>query len=115
MFAVGYQYDPENGTAKMKHFAEKFEKKYGGFPSIISANAYDAVMLYAEALKGGARSSAEIKEYLRNKLGEYEGVSGTIAFDKYSENMPTHRMLQVRDGEFVEVHRFKPFSEEEMK
>ncbi len=114
MYVVGYQFDPEKGTPAMKTFAQKFEKKYNaGFPNIISAVAYDAVMLYAKALENGAKTSDQIYEFLRNKLGSYEGVSGTVVFDSFSENMPTHRILQVKDGKFVEVHRFAKFTEKQ--
>jgi branched-chain amino acid transport system substrate-binding protein len=114
MYVVGYQFDPENGTAAMKNFSKKFEKKYNaGFPNIISAVAYDAVMLYAKALENNAKTPDQIYDFFRKKLGRYEGVSGTIVFDSFSENMPTHRILQVKDGKFVEVHQFAKFTEKD--
>jgi ABC-type branched-subunit amino acid transport system substrate-binding protein len=114
VYVVGYPFDPENGTAAMKNFSKKFEKKYNaGFPNIISAVAYDAVMLYAKALENNAKTPDQIYDFFRKKLGRYEGVSGTIVFDSFSENMPTHRILQVKDGKFVEVHQFAKFTEKD--
>lgn len=115
LFAVGYQFDPVHGTPNMKAFAKKFKERYGGFPSIVSAVGYDAVMLYAEAVKHGAKSSDEVKNFLRNDLKDFKGVTGDIVFDSYSENMPTHRILQAKGGKFVEVKCFEKFTEKELK
>jgi branched-chain amino acid transport system substrate-binding protein len=113
LYAVAYQFDPKFGTPKMKEFSANFEKRFGGFPPIITAVAFDAVMLYAEAAKQGAKSSDDIKKVVQG-IKNYEGVSGTISFDSWSENMPTHRIMLVKGGQFVEDHVFEKFSEKDM-
>ena len=113
LYAVAYQFDPQTGNASMKAFGEKYNNKYQGFPPIYSAAAYDSIMLYAEAMKKGAKTSDEIKNFLRN-VKNYEGISGTITIDSYSEAAATHRVLEVKGGEFKEIYLFKKFSEQDM-
>ena len=72
-------------------------------------------MLYwLSVTKGGAKSSDEIRTFLRG-IKDYEGVTGAISFDKFSENMPTHRMVEVKNGKFIEVHQFKKFTDAELE
>ncbi len=114
LYALAYQYDPENGTPMMKAFAQNYNKKYGGFPPIFAAAPYDAIMIYADAVKKGARTSDEIKKFFRS-VKDYEGVSGTINFDSLSEAMPAHRMMVVKGSVFHEVYRFDRFPEKDLR
>jgi branched-chain amino acid transport system substrate-binding protein len=113
LFAVAYQFEPKTGTPAMRAFGEKYKNKYEGFPPIYSAAAYDAIMLYAEAVKAGAKTSEEIKNFFRG-VKNYEGVAGTLTFDSHSEASASHRVLEVKGGDFKVVHEFKKFSETEM-
>lgn len=113
LYAVAYQFDPQTGNPGMKAFGEKYKNKYEGFPPIYAAAAYDSIMLFAEAMKRGAKTSDEIKNFLRN-VKSYEGICGTITIDSFSEAAATHRVLEVKGGEFKEVHLFKKFTEQDM-
>jgi branched-chain amino acid transport system substrate-binding protein len=113
LFAIAYQFEPKTGTPAMRAFGEKYKNKYDGFPPIYSAAAYDSIMLYAEAVKTGAKTSEEIKNFFRG-VKNYEGVAGTLTFDSFSEASASHRVLEVKGGEFKVVHEFKKFSEADM-
>lgn len=110
--AIAYEFDPVLGTTAMKNFSDSYNKRYGGFPPIYAAAAYDSIMIYAKAASQGLTSSEEIFNYMRNMDG-YEGVSGTIVFDKYSEADAIHRVMRVENGEFKEAYRFSRFAEDE--
>ena len=113
LYAVAYQFDPERGAPNMKAFGDNYNKKYSGFPPIYSAAAYDSIMLYAKAMESGANTTDDIYKFFRT-IKNYEGVSGTITIDQYSEASAIHRVLQVKGGEFKEVHQFKQFTEKDM-
>ncbi len=114
LYAVAYAFDPKIGTAAMKNFSDRYNKKYGGFPPIYSAAAYDSIMLYAKAAEQGQTSTEKLYQFLRN-VKAYEGVSGTITMDNASEVAAIHRVLAVQGDNFKEVFRFDRFTEEEMQ
>lgn len=110
--AVAYEFDPVLGNAAMKSFGENYSKRYGGFPPIYAASAYDSIMLYAQAAKKGLTDTAQLFKAMR-EIKDYQGVSGTISFDQYSEADAQHRVLAVQNGVFKEVHRFGKFTDKE--
>lgn len=96
-----YVFDP-NGTERMKSFSKKYKDKFGVLPSVYSAYSYDSVMLYAAALKAGAKTGPKIKDYYYS-LKDFEGVSGPITFDKDGVNMAPPVIREVKSGKFVDV------------
>lgn len=69
-------------SKRANEFNEKYEKRFGkkvGAPS--AAAAYDLTTVVIDAIKGGARTSAEISDYLL-KMPAFEGYSGTIKYDE---------------------------------
>jgi len=101
--APDYIYDPHNGTEVMKSFGQRFKEHFGVLPSTYPAYSYDSVMLYAKALKSGARTGAEIRDYLFSMKG-YQGVSGPINFDKDGINRTLPVIREVRGGLAVDVN-----------
>lgn len=60
--------------------------------------AYDAVMLLADAIqRAGSADSAAIRDALAS-TDEFEGVTGTISFDKYGDPVKHVVMMQIRNG-----------------
>ena len=58
-------------------FRRAYKKKYNAEPELFSSEAYDAIFLISDALK----FDQSIKDYLYN-VKDYQGASGTLAFDK---------------------------------
>ena len=82
----GMLYHPD-ASDRARVFAETFRRRFGREPESTAATSYDAVYLLARALKSGARSRREIREYLEGvgRPGGSEpfvGVTGPIAFDE---------------------------------
>lgn len=95
-----WPFDPVGGSARMKEFARRYQGKYGKTPIIYVATCYDGYRLLAEALRAGATSGSEIKDFLY-KVKNYEGVSGTINFDRDGQVVWAARFMVVRDGKLV--------------
>jgi len=94
-------------TSKLAQFNEKFKAKYGKKPvSPSAATAYDAGRLIAAALKSGARTGPEIRDWLDN-LNNFPGtIVDTITFDEKGllDAGPDAFVIKtVVDQEFVEI------------
>jgi branched-chain amino acid transport system substrate-binding protein len=73
-------FDPED--PKIRGFTEAYQKKFGIRSDVFAANAYDAMMLLAQAIKScGGDDSACLRDYLY-AVRDYPGVSGITSFDK---------------------------------
>jgi branched-chain amino acid transport system substrate-binding protein len=98
--AADYQFDPNFGTERMKAFGKRHQEKFGVMPSFATAQSYNSVMLYAAALKAGARTPTEIRDFFRS-VKDFEGASGPVTFDKDGITMEQPVMRVVRDGKPV--------------
>ena len=84
----------------MHNFIESYREYFNEDPSVYAANAYDAIMLVAEAFKFGKRASDEIKDYLYS-TSDYKGASGKITFEKNGEvNKPVILKI-IQNGQFL--------------
>jgi len=97
-----YVYDPYNGTELMKSFGRRYKEKFGVLPSAYPAYSYDSVMLYAAALRSGARTGAEIRDFYHS-LKDYEGVSGPVSFGKDGISLTPPAIREIRGGKEVDV------------
>ncbi len=87
---VIYPFPQEPDTTKptVSKFQSSFYKTYGKKPGITCDVGYDAIMLFAEAVKlGGGTKSGEIQIGL-NKIKNYYGASGLIEFNKGDVRKP---------------------------
>jgi len=64
-------------------FVERYREVYGSGPDFFAAHGYDAMQVAIKALLD-ARSVdvSELRRYMRIGLQEFDGVTGTIAFDE---------------------------------
>lgn len=97
-----YVYDPHNGTERMKSFGKRHKERFGVLPSSYPAYSYDGVMLYAAALRSGARTGAEVRDFFYS-VKDYEGVSGPISFDKDGISLTPPAIREIRGGMEVDV------------
>ncbi|MGH7322831.1 MAG: ABC transporter substrate-binding protein [Candidatus Rokuibacteriota bacterium] len=95
-----WPYDPVGGSSRMREFASRYQQKYGKFPLIYVATCYDGWRLLAEALKSGAATGPEIKDYLY-KVKDYQGISGPISFDKDGVVVWPARFVVVKGGKLT--------------
>lgn len=82
----GYTSEPadlDSNNAKVVNFVSSYEKSFGSKPQYLfwAAASYDAVNIFAEAVKKVGYDSVKIKDYIHN-MKEYDGVLGKYSFDK---------------------------------
>jgi branched-chain amino acid transport system substrate-binding protein len=98
--AADYIFDPVAGTERMKAFGKRHQERFGVLPTFATAHSYDSVMLYAAALKAGARTAPAIRDFLLAVKG-FDGVGGPVTFDKEGITTEQPVIRVIRDGKFV--------------
>lgn len=91
----------EKDDPKVKEFNEKYEKEYGKLPDQFAAQAYDALYIYAEALK---KAGGEDRDAFRDALAEtkdFEGILGKFSFDEEGDVIMSPTVLEIQNGKFV--------------
>ncbi|MBY0096012.1 ABC transporter substrate-binding protein [Mesobacillus maritimus] len=89
----------EKDDPKVQDFVGKFEEKYGKKPDQFAAQAYDALYIYAEALKN---AGSDDRDAFRDALAEVEisGILGDFAFDDEGDVIMDPTVLVIEDGAF---------------
>ncbi|MDC0358733.1 ABC transporter substrate-binding protein [Oligoflexia bacterium] len=92
--------DPHTPEAKqvLEIYKKRFDKE-AAFP-LFTAWGWDGVMLIADAVEAGARTSEEITEALY-EVRNYQGASGPISINAFGSSRMEVNMFQVRKGRFV--------------
>lgn len=87
---------------KIKSFAEKYTKAYGSEPSTFAAQIYDATYAILYAIEKG--ESAERADIVKNLADtDFQGVTGKITFDEEGNCLKQQVLLEIKDGEYVEI------------
>ncbi len=85
---------------KVKDFGKKFSEKYGKDPDQFAAQAYDAMYVYAEALKNAGEADRDkFRDALANIKG-FHGILGEMSFDKDGDIVMDPTVLIIKDGKF---------------
>lgn len=88
-------------ATRKEEFEKKYEVRFGKKVQAPSAAVtYDMTTIVLEAIKTGARTSAEIVEYLQ-QMPAYEGYSGQIAFDAKGQLPVRQAVVKIYDREGV--------------
>lgn len=98
--AADYLFDPEFGTEPMKAFGKRYKERFGVMPAYAAGRTYDSLMLYAAALRSGATTSEQIRQYYRSSKS-FDSISGPITFDKDGITQEQPVMREVRGGKPV--------------
>ena len=78
------------------------EKVDGGIVDSYVSHAWDALSILVKAIREVGTDGAAIKDYLAN-IGPYEGVAGTFVFDENGATMKNVYVMQIQNGQFVEM------------
>lgn len=87
----------DKSTTRGREFARTFADTYGEPAGITSDTGFDALSLVAAALRQGARTGPEIRDYL-NTVEGYKGVAGTVQFDANGDAEKKIRFYTVASG-----------------
>lgn len=82
-------------------FSEVFTKKYGYRPGPLGAYAYDAVNLLIEGIKLSGNDGSVLYRHISTI--SHEGVTGTIAFDKYGHRKGDIGLIKIRSGHLIKI------------
>ncbi len=80
-------------------FIQRHRDRYGEAPGPFAAQGYDAFLSLAAAIKSGASTGAEIRDYLY--MLNLEGVSGVIDFDENGDISGNYDLYRSEGGSFV--------------
>ncbi len=83
----------DQATARRRGFVASFRQATGAAPGRVASETYDAVILTLEALSRSGPNRARVRDQLA-KARDYNGVSGTISFDREGNNRGTTHLVQ---------------------
>lgn len=94
----------DEAAPKTAEFLQKFNDRFGYKPELTSysANAYDVVYLFADAMKQGHITGTEIKDYLYT-VTDYTGAGGKLTIDENGDAIKELILMRVENGEFVDL------------
>jgi len=100
---VGSPWYGGRSAPQVTKFVTDYTAKVGKPPDQFAAQAYDGMMLIAEALKkAGSTNREKIRDALASIKG-YEGVTGTFSFDANRNPDMQPYVLQIKDGKYTEL------------
>lgn len=98
-------FDADSDDPVVQRFVQAYKDKYGDTPGLYAAHGYDALMVLAEAIKGGGRTRQDIWKGLRG-LRSYVGVTGTIQFNEKGDVGKFPRVYVIQDGKLIDYDHF---------
>jgi branched-chain amino acid transport system substrate-binding protein len=88
-------------------FVRAFEERFGRAPQLGTSQAYEAVMVLAEALRITGGSRRGLPEAL-HALRDFPGILGPITFDPYGDVSRDVYIMRVENGKIVEEEVIAP-------
>ncbi|MBD8026227.1 ABC transporter substrate-binding protein [Ureibacillus sp. Re31] len=92
----------ESEDPKVVEFNKKFEEAYGKLPDQFAAQAYDALYIYADALKRAGEADRELFHEALAETKNFEGLLGNFSFDEIGDVVMDVKVVEIKDGKFVE-------------
>lgn len=90
----------DTGTAYTV-FKESYRKRFGVMPSFAALNAYECILVIAEAVAVNDDLS-RLKETIIAK-GGFKGVQATFVIDRYGDTVRKPFLMTIKDGRFVQI------------
>jgi ABC-type branched-subunit amino acid transport system substrate-binding protein/outer membrane protein assembly factor BamD (BamD/ComL family) len=84
-------------------FVDKFQARYGERPGLLSAQAYDTLMLVVQVLQAGAKTRVQLRDGLL-QVRDFPGVSGTTSMDPSGNAEKILYLLTIRNGRIVQLN-----------
>jgi branched-chain amino acid transport system substrate-binding protein len=95
-----YSFDPYSEDLHIKNFIQRYETRYGEFPTAYVAEGYDSTNLLIKSIEVCHSDTECIKNYL-TKIKDYTGILGNLNFDKNGDIILDYFLKTVRNGKFV--------------
>jgi len=91
--AQGIVAEVDKSTAERREFATRFRQSSGVPPTVVASRTYDAVILTIRAVRIAGPNRARVRDELA-KTANYDGLAGTISFDREGNNRATFHVTQ---------------------
>ena len=85
-----------------KEFIKRFQDRFDAFPEIATANVYDMVKIWGQAVKAGATDTKGIAAAIR-KLRDFQGVMGTYSITENNDFSLKADLKKVKRGSFRKI------------
>jgi ABC-type branched-subunit amino acid transport system substrate-binding protein len=87
----------------VREFVARFRARYHRVPDLLSAQAYDTLLMLTQVLKGGAKTRSQLRDGLL-QVQEFPGVSGTTSMlpDGDADKIPF--LLTVQGGHIIQLN-----------
>jgi branched-chain amino acid transport system substrate-binding protein len=95
-------WDPD--APQVKAYLDTYKKKYGKDSDLYGPYFYDAVKLYAEAIKRGGYTKEGIQKGLK-EIKDYPGVVGKMSFDQGNVVLLPLRFVKFENGKWTPITR----------
>lgn len=89
-------FDPDSKAALYEIFRRNYQRRFGVRVDHNAVNAYDSLMIIAEALRESGRDSELLRQTVLQK-GEFDGLQGLIKFDKNGDCVRPIHILTIKD------------------
>nr|WP_198044675.1 ABC transporter substrate-binding protein [Lysinibacillus timonensis] len=99
---VATPYFGDSTDPKIVEFNEKYEAAYGEKPDQFAAQAYDALYIYADALKRAGNADREAFKESLAATKDFEGILGNFSFNEIGDVIMEVTVLEIKDGKFIE-------------
>ena len=92
----------ESSDPAVKHFIDSFKKRFNSAPNLFSAQAYEGMLMLAEAIKMGNYTRDGTRNSL-TKIKDFPGVTGKLSIDPKTREMSGKRFvpLVVKNEKFT--------------
>ncbi len=100
---VGSPWFAGSTAEKAKKFVAAYQAKHNKAPDQFAAQAYDGLFLLVEAIKKAGSTDREKVRAALAGIRDFEGVTGTFAFDGKRDPVQTPFILIIEKGQYVEL------------
>jgi ABC-type branched-subunit amino acid transport system substrate-binding protein/predicted negative regulator of RcsB-dependent stress response len=95
-------YFADSADPVMREFVQQYLRKYQSSPSLFAVQAYDAARLVLEAMRKGATSGTEVRDYLA-QVRDLPSLGGPAAFGPAGTLERHVFLIQVKNGKLVQI------------
>lgn len=105
---ISNHFAPDDKSPVVQNFVKEYEKAYGSKPGSFAALGYDSLGILADAIKRAKSSKpSDIQAALVTTKG-YQGITGTITFDKDRNPTKSAVVLEATPSGYVFHSRVNP-------
>lgn len=101
---VAPKFDPDDASPVVRSFVSAYRKRHKEMPSYYAAQAYDAIMVVAKAVKGCSSKDSSCAKDKAYGL-DFAGASGRIKFDRNGDVQKDVVLKQIRNNAFVDYQQ----------